>query len=316
MDWLDNDRVLHLDELPAHLVILGGSYIGLEMAQIFRRLGAAVTVIEGGAAVAGREDSDVSERIAALLASEGVTLLTNHVLAQVEHSDAVARATLMFALHTQDKETGNAQKLFASHLLVATGRLPNTERLGLETVGVATDEQGYVPVNGQLETNVSGIWALGDVNRRGAFTHTSFQDHEIVLANHTGSSRSADGRITSYAMFTDPPLGRVGLTVTEARQLARDGRRFLMATHEMRNVSRAKEESETVGVIKVLVDAESDRFVGATVFGIGGDEVVQVVGAMIAADAPYQVLRDALPIHPTVTEFFPTILKKLAPLTE
>jgi pyruvate/2-oxoglutarate dehydrogenase complex dihydrolipoamide dehydrogenase (E3) component len=181
-------------------------------------------------------------------------------------------------------------------------------------VGVVLDDRGYVPTNGRLETNVEGIWALGDINRRGAFTHTSYQDHEIVLANQQGGSRSADGRATAYAMYTDPPLGRVGLTEGEARALQASGRRFLVARHEMKHVSRAKEEGETIGVISVLVDAESRQFVGATLLGIRADEVVQVIGATMAAGAPYDVLKDALPIHPTVTEFFPTILGKLQPL--
>ena len=158
------------------------------------------------------------------------------------------------------------------------------------------------------------IWALGDVNRRGAFTHTSNQDHEIVLANLSGSSRTADNRVVTYAMFTDPPLGRVGITEREARALMAQGRRFLVATHEMKHVSRAKEESETIGVISVLVDADSEQFVGASLLGIGADEVVQVISAMMAAKAPYRVLKEALPIHPTVAEFFPTILCKLRPL--
>lgn len=201
-----------------------------------------------------------------------------------------------------------------SHLLIATGRIPNTHDLGLETVGVHVDDRGFVPTNGRLETNVAGIWALGDINKRGAFTHTSYQDHEIVLANHLGGARSADGRVATYALYTDPPLGRVGMTEGEARALLASGRRFLVAQHAMEHVSRAKEEGETIGVMKVIVDAESRRFVGASLLGIRGDEVVQVIGAMMAADAPYDVLKEALPVHPTVTEFFPTILGKLRPL--
>ena len=177
-----------------------------------------------------------------------------------------------------------------------------------------TDAQGYIPVNGALETNVPGIFALGDVNRRGAFTHTSYQDHEIVIVNRRGGNRTADGRVSTYALYTDPPLGRVGLSETEARELMAKGRNFLMATHDMKFVSRAKEESETTGVIKVLVDADTHRFAGATIFGIGGDEIVQIIGVLMEADAPYEALRDFLPVHPTVTEFFPTILKKLTPL--
>ena len=307
--YLTNETVMALRERPAHLVILGGSYIGLELGQIFRRLGSDVTVVEAGVAVAGREDPDISARIADALTTEGVSLRTGTTVEEITLSGPAA-----LILTLRDGTTGSVTTLQASHLLVATGRLPNTEHLGLEHVGLTVDAKGFIPVNGRLESAVPGIWALGDVNRRGAFTHTSYQDHEIVLANHIGGQRSADGRLTTYAMFTDPPLGRVGLSETEARALMAKGRRFLAASHEMKLVSRAKEESETVGVMKVLVDAATERFVGATLFGIGADEIVQIIGAMMAADAPYQVLRDALPVHPTVTEFFPTILKKLAPL--
>ncbi|MEO7363261.1 MAG: mercuric reductase [Gemmatimonadaceae bacterium] len=304
-----NDDLLAVRALPEHLIILGGSYIGLELGQIFRRLGSAVTIIESSSMMVSREDADVSERLTALLRDEGVQIVCDAKVQRVSgHSGREI---------TVDVQTSGAQSalsLRGTHLLVATGRRPNTDALALETVGVALDAQGYVTVNGTLETNVPGIWALGDVNRRGAFTHTSYQDHEIVMANRRGGARSVDGRITTYALFTDPPVGRVGITETQARKMMSQGRRFLQVTHEMRNVSRAKEESETVGVIKVLVDAESHRFVGATIFGIGGDEIVQTISAMIAADAPYQVLRDFLPVHPTVTEFFPTILGKLAPL--
>ena len=307
--YLTNETVILLRERPAHLVILGGGYIGLELGQIFRRLGSDVTVIEAGGAVVGREDPDISARIADMLTAEGVSLRTGTTVEEVALSGPAA-----LTLTLRDGTTGTVTTVTASHLLVATGRLPTTEQLGLEHVGLAVDAGGFIPVNGRLETEVPGVYALGDVNRRGAFTHTSYQDHEIVLANHTGGARTADGRVSTYAVFTDPPLGRVGLTETDARALMAQGRRFLSASHEMKVVSRAKEESETVGVIKVLVDAETERFVGATLLGIGADEIVQIIGAMMAADAPYQVLRDALPVHPTVTEFFPTILGKLAPL--
>ena len=304
-----NDSLLALRELPAHLIILGGSYIGLELGQIFRRLGSAVTIIETAPMIVSREDADVSERLTALLRDEGVQIITNATVQSVSgHSGHEITVRVQLA------DAPAAIDIRGTHMLVATGRRPSTAALGLDTVGVTLDAQGYAPVDGTLQTNVPGIWALGDMNRRGAFTHTSYQDHEIVLANHRGGARTADGRIATYALYTDPPLGRVGLNETQARGLMSGGRRFLHASHEMRNVSRAKEESETVGVIKVLVDAESHQFVGATIFGIGGDEIVQVISVMMAAKAPYQVLRDFLPVHPTVTEFFPTILGKLAPL--
>lgn len=314
--YLTNETVMSLRERPEHLVILGGSYIGLELGQIFRRLGSTVTVIEASPTVASREDTDVSERITSMLEAEGITILAGSSAIRVSGDDAsvsleVERRNVATEHSAEQIETLTVR---GSHLLVVTGRTPNTNALGLETVGLATDSRGFLEVNGALETEVAGIWALGDINKRGAYTHTSYQDNEIVLANHTGGHRSVDDRIMTYAMFTDPPLGRVGMNEREARTEQAHGRRFLVARHEMQHVSRAKEESETIGVISVLVDAETDRFVGATLLGIHADEVVQVIGAMMAADAPFQVLRDALPIHPTVTEFFPTILGTLAPL--
>ncbi len=304
-----NDALLAMRVLPEHLIVLGGSYIGLELGQIFRRLGSAVTILESSPMIVLREDAEVSERLAALLRSEGVQIVCDATVQRVS-----GQSGREITVEAQVGSVQSALVVRGTHVLVATGRRPNTATLGLDTVGVTLDAQGYVSVNGVLETNVPGIWALGDVNRRGAFTHTSYQDYEIVLANRRGGARSVDGRIATYALFTDPPVGRVGINETVARQLMSQGRRFLQVTHEMRNVSRAKEESETDGVIKLLVDADTDRFVGATIFGIGGDEIVQTISAMMAADAPYQVLRDFLPVHPTVTEFFPTILGKLAPL--
>ena len=203
------------------------------------------------------------------------------------------------------------ERIAGSHVLVATGRVPNTERLNLAAVGVETDARGYLPTNGRLETNVPGIWALGDINKRGAFTHTSYHDHEIVLANLQGGTRSADDRTMAYAMFTDPPLGRVGLSEAEARA---SGKRVLVADYEMKNVSRAKEESETAGLVKLLVDADTERFLGAALVGIQADETIQVISAFMATGASYKLLREALPVHPTVAEFLPSILGKLKPL--
>lgn len=306
---LTNETLLALRELPPRLLVLGGSYIGLELGQVFRRLGSEVSIVEYSPAVAAREDEEVSARIAAMLTAEGIAIHVGQEATRVRQEEGDVVVTV------RDRASGVESEVWGTHLLVATGRRPNTDDLGLETVGVARDSRGFVPTNGRLETAVPGVWALGDMNGRGAFTHTSYQDHEIVVANLDGRERSADDRIVTYAMFTDPPLGRVGLTEREARALMTEGRRFLLATHEMKFVSRAKEESETTGVIRLLVDADTQQFVGATLLGIGADEVVQVIGAMIAARAPFEVLRDALPIHPTVTEFFPTILGKLKPLT-
>ncbi|MDB5944904.1 MAG: FAD-dependent pyridine nucleotide-disulfide oxidoreductase [Ramlibacter sp.] len=296
---LDNVGLLQLRSRPAHLVVIGGSYIGLEMGQIFRRLGSEVTVIETGPRIASREDADVSEAIAAFLREEGVELLAGKPVDRVEPSAAGV------VVHV------GAARVEGSHLLVATGRLPNTERLNLPAVGVETDERGFVPTDGKLQTNVPGIWALGDINKRGAFTHTSYQDHQIVLANHDGGSRTADGRVPTYAMFTDPPLGRVGMSETEARK---SGRPMLMVNWPMKNVSRAREEGETAGLIKLLVDAQDERIAGATVLGLNGDEVIQVLSNFMATGASYRVLEQALPIHPTVSEFLPFVLGKLQPL--
>ncbi len=300
---LTNETILSLPHAPAHLIVIGGSYIGLEFAQIFRRLGSAVTVLQVSSRIASRETPDISARLTAMLEAEGVRIVTGR---QIERVTRVGADDVHVVL-------AGGETIRGSDILVATGQIPNTDGLGLETVGITRDAHGFIPVDGTLATSAPGIWALGDVNRRGAFTHTSWQDHEIVLANLAGGSRTADGRVTTYAMFTDPPLGRIGMDETEARAAMATGRRFLFAEHEMLRVSRAKEEGETIGVIRVLVDAETHRFVGITMLGINADEIVQVVAAQMAADAPFEVLRDMLPVHPTVTEFFPTILGKLAP---
>ncbi len=302
---LNNEGLLQLRECPKHLFILGGSYIGLEFAQIFRRLGAEVTVVEPSNRIAMREDEIVTNAITDFLLEEGVRILTSSTLTKVDGTGSDLR------LHVQ----GNIHE--ASHLLVATGRLPNTERLNLASIGLPVDARGYVDVNGQLETAVAGVWALGDINKRGAFTHTSYHDFEIVRDNlkEPTALRSADDRVTVYAMFTDPPLGRVGLNAAQAKaEHEKTGRAFLVAEHHMRFVSRAKEESETHGVIQLIVDAKTESFVGATVLGINGDEIIQVVSNYMATGANYKLMRNCLPVHPTVTEFFPTILDKLAAL--
>lgn len=267
-------------------------------------------MIENGERVASREDALVSGLIAAFLQEEGVALYTQSALDTV-----VCEPN---ALHCQIKNTqGHRSVLDASHLLLATGRLPNTQFLGLESVGVVVDARGFVDVNSQLETTVPGLWALGDMNKRGAFTHTSYHDYEIVRDNlrSSGTPRSADERVICYAMFTDPPLGRVGLNMAAAKQeQEKTGRQFLVATHLMKHVSRAKEESETHGVIQFIVDALTEQFVGATVLGIQGDEIIQVISNYMSTGASYRLMRNTLPVHPTVTEYFPTILDKLKPL--
>ena len=298
--WLDNDRVLHLGELPAHLVILGGSYIGLEIGQIFARFGSAVTVIEAGERIASREDRATSAEIARFLTAEGIELRT---LTKVERVESTVDGV---RLHIAGGGT-----IDGSHLLVAIGRTPNTDRLDLDRVGLPTDARGYLHTDGVFRTAVDGIWALGDINARGAFTHTSYQDYEILADHLRGGSRTADGRIPTYAMFTDPPLGRVGMSESEARA---SGRKVSKASFSMSDVTRAALDGERDGLISILVDDESERFLGASVLGITGDEIVQIVSALMHADASYRVLAEMLPIHPTVAEFYPTILGRLAPL--
>jgi pyruvate/2-oxoglutarate dehydrogenase complex dihydrolipoamide dehydrogenase (E3) component len=269
------------------------------MGQIFRRLGSEVTVIETSPRITAREDEDITKSIASFLEKEGLKIITGQPVTKVERSaDGIAVQV-------------GSQRVEGSHVLVATGRLPNTEKLDLKSVGVETDARGFVPTNGKLETNVPGIWALGDINKRGAFTHTSYHDHEIVVANLGGANRSADDRNMCYAMFTDPPFSRVGMSESEARA---SGRKVLMATFEMKNVSRAKEESETSGLIKLLVDADTDRFLGFAMVGISADEILHIFTNYIAAKGTARTMKEALPAHPCVAEFFPTILGRLKPL--
>jgi pyruvate/2-oxoglutarate dehydrogenase complex dihydrolipoamide dehydrogenase (E3) component len=301
---LDNVSLLQLRERPRHLIIIGGSYIGLEMGQIFRRLGSEVTVIEGGPRITSRENETVSRALTEMLQAEGVRFYIGNEVERVEkRGDKRSDAGLAVMV--------GGQRVEGSHLLVATGRSPNTERLNLAAVEVETDKRGFVLTNGKLETNVPGIWAVGDINKRGAFTHTSYQDGQIVLANLKGGARSADSRVSTYAMYTDPPLGRVGLSEAQARE---SGRATLVTNFQMKDVSRAKEESETAGLMQILVDQQSEKIVGASLLGFACDEVIQVISNFMATGARYQVLRDALPIHPTVAEFLPFLLDKLEPL--
>ncbi len=285
-------ELLALDELPAHLIIVGGGYIGLEFGQMFRRFGAEVTIIAGGG-VASREDEDVSTMIADMLAEDGVRILEGRP-AQVGPSDSGIEVSL---------EDGST--ITGSHLLLATGRKSNSDLLGDH--GIETDQRGFFTVGSRFETSVPGIWALGDVNGRGAFTHTAYQDSQILLA----PPRTVDGRVSIYAMFTDPPLGRVGMSVREARE---SGRTVLKAEVPMTSVSRAVLEGETTGIMRILVDADSEEFLGATILGLHADDLVQIIGTAMQTGVRYPALRDALPIHPTMAEFIPSILGSLQPL--
>lgn len=302
--YLTNTSILRVDSLPGHLVIAGASYIGLEFAHMYSRFGSKVTVVERGPRAAQREDADISQHIRQILEAEGVTFLFNTTI------ESVARAG--HGMLVSFKSGERRASVEGSHLMVALGRTPNTEALNLSAAGVSTDARRYIVTDDHLRTNVPGIWALGDVNGRGAFTHTAYNDFEIVADNVLdGGTRSVAGRIPVYGLFIDPPLGRIGMTEDEVR---RSGRPALIGTRLMSNVARARERGETQGMMKVLVDAESKKLLGAAVLGIGGDEVVQTLLQLMAAGTPYTTMMQAVHIHPTVTELLPTVLGELRPL--
>ncbi|MBO1073805.1 FAD-containing oxidoreductase [Roseomonas marmotae] len=296
---LDSSGILRLEVVPEHLVVIGGSYIGLEYAQMHRRFGAEVTVIERGTALVPREDPDISAMIREILEADGITIHTGaeDVSFTPRGSGALVRV-------------GGAE-IAASHVLVATGRRPNTDDLGLEAAGVALDARGFVVVDDGLASSVPGIWALGDCNGRGAFTHTAYNDFEIVAANLLdGEARRVSDRIPAYALYIDPPLGRVGMTEAQARAT---GRPLLVSSRPMARVGRAVERGETQGVMKVVADAETLHILGAAILGVEGDEAIHGILDAMHAGTPYPVLRWAVPIHPTVSELIPTVLGDLRP---
>ena len=302
--YLTNSSMMEVDFLPEHLVILGGSYVGLEFAQMYRRFGSKVTVIQRDARLIPREDEDVSQAIRDILEEEGIRILTGADVTRVENRDG--KVALRVAM------TDEVMEVVGSHLLVATGRRPNTDDLGLDRAGVETDARGYIKVDGQLRTNMPGIWAMGDCNGRGAFTHTSYNDFEIIAANlFDGEERRVEDRIMTYALFIDPPLGRAGMTEEE---VGRSGRKALVARMPMEDVGRAYERSETKGFMKIIVDAETGQLIGAALLGIEGDEIVQGLLDMMYAKAPYTVIRRAMHIHPTVYEMIPYMFDQLEPL--
>jgi len=303
---LTNTTMMGLDTLPEHLVVIGGSYIGLEFAQMYRRFGSKVTVVEQGDRLIAREDADVSHEIQAVLEREGVRFHLSVPCAKVTSTNGGARIRLALT------SGRTAYELEASHVLAAVGRRPNTADLGLDRAGIATDGRGYIKVDDQLRTTAAGVWALGDVNGRGAFTHTAYNDHEIVVANlFDEEPRRVSDRIPAYALFTDPPLGRVGMTEAEARA---SGRRVLAGLMPMSRGGRAKERGETQGFMKVVVDADSERILGAALLCIEGDEIVHSLLDVMAAGASYKVIQRAMHIHPTVSELIPTLLGKLTEL--
>jgi pyruvate/2-oxoglutarate dehydrogenase complex dihydrolipoamide dehydrogenase (E3) component len=298
---LTNATILGLEQVPEHLVVIGGSYIGLEYAQMYRRFGAAVTLVERGPRLAAREDTEISATIADILRREGVDIRTNAECLQLSpHARGVE-----LSLATG----GQRSRIVGSHVLLAVGRRPNTEDLGLETIGVLTDALGHIRVNDKLETNVPGVWALGDCNGRGAFTHTSYNDFEIVAANLLdGAERSLAQRVSGYALYIDPPLGRAGMTEAEARA---SGRRVLLGVRPMTRVGRAIEKGETQGLMKIVVDADDNRILGAAILGPGGDEAIHGVIDAMSAGLESSALRWAVPIHPTVAELIPTLIVEM-----
>ena len=304
VDYLTNASIMAMDFVPEHLIIIGGSYIGLEFSQIYRRFGSNVTIVEMGARLIQRDDEDVSEAVREILENEGVNIRLNAECMSVEkRGDQIAVKV--------DCASG-APEMTGSHLLMAVGRVPNTDDLGLDKAGIKVDERGYIEVDDQLRTSVPDVWALGDCNGKGAFTHTSYNDFEIVVANLLDNdTRRVSDRILTYGLFIDPPLGRVGMTEAQVRA---SGRKALIGKKSMTRIARAREKSETQGFMKVLVDAETKEFLGAAILGVGGDEVIHSILDMMYAKKPYTIIQRAVHIHPTVSELIPTMLGELKPL--
>jgi pyruvate/2-oxoglutarate dehydrogenase complex dihydrolipoamide dehydrogenase (E3) component len=302
IDYMTNVGILELDTVPEHLVIIGGSYIALEFAQMYCRFGARVTVIERGPRLTSREDEDVSATIKEILEAEGIDVIVD--------ANAIGFAKRDNGFEVVPSE--GAEPIVGTHLLVAVGRVPNTDDLGLDKAGVQTDGRGYIVVDDQLRTNVGHIWAMGDCNGRGAFTHTSYNDFEIVAANLLDDDpRRVSDRVTTYALYIDPPLGRAGMTADEVRK---SGRKALVGKRPMTRVGRAVEKGETQGFMKVVVDADTKEILGAAILGVGGDEVVHAILDVMTAKKPYTAISRTMHIHPTVSELVPTMLQEMKPL--
>jgi pyruvate/2-oxoglutarate dehydrogenase complex dihydrolipoamide dehydrogenase (E3) component len=301
---LTSTSLLDLESLPEHLIIVGGSYIGLEFAQIYRRFGSRVTVVEKAERIIPREDEDVSSSLQGVLEAEGIAFRLS--------AACISLAPAPGGVSVGVDCTQGAPAVEGSHVLLAVGRRPNTDDLGLEAAGITTDTRGYITVDDQCRTSVAGVWALGDCNGRGAFTHTAYHDYEVVAANLLDDDpRRISERIPCYALYTDPPVGRVGMSMQEARA---SGRPVLVAYRPMTKVSRAREMSETHGFMRALVDADTRKLLGAVVFGAGGDEIVHALVDVMYADAPYMVISRAVHVHPTISELIPTMLQELTPL--
>ena len=302
VDLLTNQELLKLEKVPEHLVIVGGSYIGLEFGQVFRRLGSEVTIIEQGSRLIGREDEEVSLAIKEILEKEGVRFRMNaRCISAVQHG--AEKITVKVDCTNGDPE------IKGTHLLLAVGRTPNADTLNIEKTGIEVNERGYIQVNESLETNIPGIYALGDCNGRGAFTHTAYNDYEIVAENlFDDKDRKVSDRILTYGLFTDPPLGRAGMTLEQA---LKSGRNIKTGFRKMQDVARAKEKGETEGFMRVIIDSDTERILGAAVLGVGGDEIISGILNVMYADQPYTVIRDSVQVHPTVSELIPTLLESL-----
>jgi pyruvate/2-oxoglutarate dehydrogenase complex dihydrolipoamide dehydrogenase (E3) component len=306
VQYLTNSSMMEIDFLPRHLIIVGGGYVSLEFAQMYRRFGSEVTIIEKGSRLIQREDEDVSMAVEEILEREGITLRLNANCIGFGKRDEEIVAQV-------DCDSGS-REVIGTNLLLAVGRRPNTDDLGLDKAGVALDKRGYIQVDDQLHTGVPGIWAMGDCNGKGAFTHTAFNDAEIIGANLLDNDpRRVSDRITAYALYIDPPLGRAGMTEAEVR---RGGRRALTGRMAMTNVNRAVEKGETQGFMKIIVDEQTREILGAAILGTGGDEAIHSILDVMYSRAPYTVIQRAMHIHPTVSELIPTMLGELQPLAE
>lgn len=304
VNYLTNEELLQLDEIPEHLVIVGGSYIGLEFGQIFKRLGSKVTIIEKNNRLIGREDEEVSEAIKEILESEGIEFRMNATCLSGSNTSSGG-----VSVHVDC--TAGAPTIEGSHLLLAVGRIPNADTLNVENAGVSINERGYVQVNDTLETNVPGIYALGDCNGQGAFTHTSYNDFEIMTDHLFGEGkRKVSDRILTYGLFIDPPLGRAGMTLAQAKASKKNVK---TAYYKMENVARAREKGETAGFMQIVIDGDNDKILGASVLGVGGDEIIGSILNVMYANKPYTLIRDSVQIHPTVSELIPTMLGSIKP---
>lgn len=301
VDFLTSSTILELEEIPEHLIVIGGSYIGLEFGQMFRRFGSKVTIVEHGDRIIKREDKEVSETIQRFMEDEGVNFYLNAKCMGAKQDD--------YGIHVAFSYENQEESISGSHLLLAIGRVSNADKLNLDKTNVETDERSFIKVNDYLETNVAGIYAMGDCNGKGAFTHTAYNDYEIVAENlFEGKDRKVSDRITTYGLFVDPPLGRVGMTKSQAEE---EGYNIKYAHRKMERVSRAKEKGETNGFMSAVIDADTDKILGACVLGVGGDEIISSIVNTMYADQPYTLIRDSVQPHPTVSELIPTMLEGL-----